>query len=1005
MSYKSILCFALLMLLPGLALTQDGKLRGKVTDRESGEALIGANVVIEGTSLGAATDVNGEYVILSVPTGVYSVKVTYIGYSPVTISNIRVSSNITTTQDFQPSSSAVQFQAVEIVAERPLVQRNTTNTVRIGTQETIRNMPFRGLQNIVALEASVVQQGGNIYVRGGRAGDVNYYVDGTNVTNPVLRADAANNTNVNLIQEALEEFQMQAGGYTAELGGANSGIVRSTLRTGGEKLKLTGDYQTDDFAKPGREFLGTTSRGFRNAVLTLGGPVPLLDKARFFVAFQHNYERNRRAMFLEPFVFENLVTDAVGSYPAGTPLPGPVEFKKNYLHNNWTESNVLQGTLVYNIHPFKIRFTGNYEKFQNPNGGNWPGALEEYFNQKRNTITATDRQLASLRVTHMIGKETFYEIAVSYQNSFATTFDQDFKDDWYNYADSLKNAELGYTGFVSRYGAPYNYSVINAFNFTHPNFPNNSYSKRLQRSISSTIDLTSQVTSNWELKAGGSIESWISRNFNVGNISMLRQYNDSNGDGIDDRTFESEQAKRVNWIKRGAMNNWGYDIYGNEVESGFDAPRKPLFAAAYIQNKFEYDDLVLNFGVRYEYSDGDALRVPQEKMKDPDADNNLDVIDETKLIETDPISLLLPRVSFSFPVTDRTVFYALYGKYAQFPSLNQMYINSVQLSTELLPTQRTPYWLGGNLIGFMLRPERTTQYEMGLRQAVSDNFAFTLTGFYRDLKDQIQVRRVYDENGNPYTVALMNEDFGTTKGVELTLELRRTNRLAARVNYTLSDARGASSTSTSSSYSVSDEVTARFPLFINPFDYNQAHRGSVMLDYRFAKDEGGPILEGMGVNLLLSFNSGHPYTKIEEPRNLGQSNPWTVGVRATIDLRSRNPVEPINSSTTPWVFNIDLNWSKMFYFGGFNAELYVNVLNLLNTKQILDVHPTTGTPTDDGWLKSPLAAQYRETPMYEEFYKVINLQNRWAWLGIAGKAGSDFYGSPRQVRAGVRLEL
>ena len=114
---KLLVAFFALFLLPVLALAQDGKLRGTITDRESGEPLIGANVIIDGTSLGASTDINGEYIILSVPPGVYTVKASYIGYAAVTISNIRVSSNITTTQDIKLSSTAIQVQAVEVVAD------------------------------------------------------------------------------------------------------------------------------------------------------------------------------------------------------------------------------------------------------------------------------------------------------------------------------------------------------------------------------------------------------------------------------------------------------------------------------------------------------------------------------------------------------------------------------------------------------------------------------------------------------------------------------------------------------------------------------------------------------------------------------------------------------------------------------------------------------------------------------------------------------------------------
>jgi hypothetical protein len=168
----------------------------------------------------------------------------------------------------------------------------------------------------------------------------------------------------------------------------------------------------------------------------------------------------------------------------------------------------------------------------------------------------------------------------------------------------------------------------------------------------------------------------------------------------------------------------------------------------------------------------------------------------------------------------------------------------------------------------------------------------------------------------------------------------------------------------------------------------------------------------MGLNVLLTFNSGHNFTKIAEPQNLGQATAWRIGVRALEDSRSRNPVEPINASATPWVFNVDLTWNKVFYLNMFNIEIYANVLNLFNTKQVLNVFPTTGTPNDDGWLKSPFAESYKALPNYEAFYRAINLDNRWAYTrvntigggGLGGQAGNDLFGQPRQIRLGAKIE-
>ena len=154
--------------------------------------------------------------------------------------------------------------------------------------------------------------------------------------------------------------------------------------------------------------------------------------------------------------------------------------------------------------------------------------------------------------------------------------------------------------------------------------------------------------------------------------------------------------------------------------------------------------------------------------------------------------------------------------------------------------------------------------------------------------------------------------------------------------------------------------------------------------------------------MLFTFNSGHSYTKIREPIHLGQSTPWNVGVRALADTRQRHAVEVINSSLTPWNFNLDLTVDKMFYFNLFNLKLYENVLNVLNTRNIINVYNTTGTDDDDGWLKTSQAVYYIQTPGYLDFYNAINLDNRWHFMGATG---NDLWSPPRVIRFGIMIEF
>jgi len=1030
----------LLFLVPTLALAQGGKLRGVVTDKETGDPLPGANVVIDGTTLGASSDLNGVYVVLAVPPGVYTVRTTYMGYQEMDIANIRVMANLTTSQDFALAPTAIAGEAVEIIAERPLIQRNTTNTVRMTTQEDIQNVPIRGLQNILALNAGTVLQDGVLHVRGGREFEVATFIDNATATIPYIEIGTGGrglqsqnpeygaDPTISVIQEAVEEVQMQSGGYTAEFGGANSAIVRTTMRSGGPTYSATIDYRTDDFAHSGEQFLNTSSFGYRNAVLTLSGPVPGVSKLRFFMAGQHNYWRDRIPSYIEPFRFEGLTEDGYEGRSAQIdsllPNNGTVEYKRNHLPGNWKKDNSIQGTLVYDLsNAIKLRFTGSYQNVGLiAEGMDFGTSLYRYFNLERRPERTEDIVLTSLRATHLLNPTTFYEVSLFLTNRSANRIDPEIGDDWRSYVDrdypvNQRYAEKYGEEWVTKYLGPHDYSTINNFAFEAPGFPINQYEKNSQRNIGASLDFTTQLTKSWELKAGGRFDMWSMRRFNIRNIRTLMQF-EFGSDGLYPYPFE-EEASRLGidpeyyrWVKLGRTGDrlrpiiYGYDIDGNKNDEFPNGPREPFFGAFYIQNKFEYRDLIVNLGLRFERIDINAPR-PKD-LEDPAFDETLDWIIEDEMVETDPFDYVLPRVTFSFPVTDRTVFYALYGKYVQMPNLSSIYHGIPKISQSVSPVTRSPYGYFSQWVGFTAEPEHTTQYEMGIRQSISDNFAFTFTGFYKDLRNQLRwdVIRARGEQIDPDADVVYagraNNDFSTIKGVELTLELRRTKRLAARVNYTLSDTRGTGSDSRSSRVVVSDEVIATYPTLIYNLDYHQPHRGTVMLDYRFDRADGGKILQGLGLNLLLNFNSGHSYTKVAEPQNLGQASPWNVGVRALSDPRFRNPEEPLNSSLTPWNFTVDLNLNKVFYFGRFNVDVYMNVLNLFDTRNAINVYPMTGTAEDDGWLRAELAAPFLAIPNYVDFYNAINSDNRWAFQGVWGQ---DIYSTPRQIRFGVRFEF
>jgi hypothetical protein len=242
-------------------------------------------------------------------------------------------------------------------------------------------------------------------------------------------------------------------------------------------------------------------------------------------------------------------------------------------------------------------------------------------------------------------------------------------------------------------------------------------------------------------------------------------------------------------------------------------------------------------------------------------------------------------------------------------------------------------------------------------------------------------------------------------GLELSLRVRRIQRIQAQINYTLQDARGTNSFANGAASLLNVTGGEVMPSQVVPLDYAQAHRGSVSLDYRWGKDDGGPILSQLGFNLLFTFNSGHPYTHATGTG--GQQGTDLGAILNDADARSRFPVEPINNSVTPWVYQLDLRVDKSFSIGSVNVNVYAYVQNLLNTKNVVNVYYRTGNAYDDGWLSDPVASGNTVNnpvygPTYVRLYEVMNLQNN---QNSVRQNGFMNFGAPRQLRVGAKLEL
>ena len=876
-------------------------------------------------------------------------------------------------------------------------------TVRSFNKDDISRFPFRGIESYLPLLPGVVQVNNEFHFRGSRSNEAGYFIDGIDVTNPMFGSNG-----VSLIPEAMEVLEVHTGPYGATMGSYNGGIVMSRMKTGGDRLSVHVDVQSDKLSSPGRPFLSTVVQGYENVVGTIGGPLPLFG-IRFFLAGQRTTFANRQPMFLEPFRYDNLVDDFIRR---GTMLPGSVAFQQNWLPGNRSERSTFQGNGSMVLFGITLKAIGSYDEEEYPLGSEWPNALDNYFNQARNRLSRTKTKFGAIRATYSFAEFATATLTYSFFDRVSKIFDPVFKDNWLLYTDREANTRYFDTSeWLDRYDGPPLYSTIYAFRFNAPGTPNNTYSKERQSQSRWAVEFVSHPDQSVSVKAGGTIESWTMRSFGVRNsASLLRSLDSSPYDGIIDVTFANEYETRVRYLERGGISTYGYTYFGKKSDGYklngepnllLDPPYAPLFVSAFSEAQVQSDDLGVIVGLRYQYFDPQFKTVKQGSgpmgIYDVNYNVTVGIMDENQIGKSGAQSLLMPRVHFRFSPTPQTSFHARYGMFAQMPALNPLYISSYSFSYSISPMDRSPY--AGNL-AFDVRPERSKQYEFGFEHSLTPHQFLRANMYYKILSNQLQLARYFAPSGAFLFTQYRNDGNGLARGIEIELEVNRYKGFSALFSYAYSVAQGTTSNPQSNAVLFSDETFPPAPTTMRPYDYQQNHRLTLIMDARTDADE-GILLGGLSATSVITFSSGHPYTREEVSQFWGSSTPWLIGVHSILDPRFVRPLEAHNSSTTPFLFYMDLRLAKTLNLEVVSVTVYANVLNVFNTKNIINVYPRTGTANDDSWLNSQYSDIIEQIPNYESFYRDINLKNRWAYM----RTGNDLYGPPRQIRVGMTVQF
>jgi outer membrane receptor protein involved in Fe transport len=535
---------AMLLILPVVILGQTtGKLSGRVLD-ENGEPVIAANVVLLGTTTGAATDLEGNYVVLNVRASTYSVRFSAIGYQTKTFEDVRIIADQTVRLDLELGTQMLEADEVVVTAERPLVEFNQTSSVTTITHEDIQRLPVQELNEIVNLQAGVVDG----HFRGGRIGEVQFQVDGVTVNNPY-----DNSATLELDRSVLEQVQVISGTFDAKYGQAMSGVVNAILKSGSDRFEWSGEvyggdyYTRDETRYPNNQSFSPA--GIQNYQFTLSGPA-FLPGTTFFASARRfssdGWLFGQRIFY--PTDSSNFETGVVR--PTGDGKTVRMEFREN-----WSGQAKLTNRSFGNIHL-------SYQAIVND-----IKTREYEHNFRLNPEGLTTRKTLSvthgLDWTHSLSTSMFYKLSVR-QNYF------DYSD--YSFEDLFdpRYLEAG----QPRSDANFAFGAV-------------VQGVQLGRFIQQTTSEIVKADFTWQANPSNMIEAGVE-----GQVSRLK----FGSPGFLRATFDP--ATGLQTLRAVADSD---DPRDPRVES-----YSPRQVAAYLQDRLEWRDLVVRAGVRLEYFDANA---------------------------------------------------------------------------------------------------------------------------------------------------------------------------------------------------------------------------------------------------------------------------------------------------------------------------------------------------------------------------------------------------------------
>lgn len=887
-----------------------GKISGKVVD-EFGEPLIGVQVVIDGTTKGVLTDLDGNYTIVNLDPGTYTIVFNYIGFATTRVQEVKVIVDKTTEIDATLREEVIEGEEIVVVAERPIVEKDRTTTTAYISSEQLEELPVVSLNEVINQQAGVVDG----HFRGGRTGEVSYLVNGVPINNAFNNSQA-----FEVEQNMVSSLEVISGVFNAEYGQALSGVVNIvtkgvspewTANINASSGTIVSNRQLEFVTRTGGpdNFLGVDDFGTEKVSYTeasekfgdndiqfsVGGPII---KDKFGIQTTLRYVANAGYLIGKDLYTP---TDQQFGLASGDPGQWLIESSGSgdFEPLNYNNRYSLNTAFIYEL---TSRFKIDYNLFLQKNDGRSydhnfkynPDGINTYYNTSQNHI---------LGLRYTVGQNSFFNFSYSYLRDSGGSY-------LYNKAtDTVLSQDYVSQEQAEQQGAD---AFVMGGNYLGSG-------QQITQSHTVVTDFTSQLNNIVLFKAGLStrIHSLDNESFGI-TVTPV-------GDVIRSTSIYDNNSLKVN----------------------------PYEAAGYSQVKLEFENLIVNAGLRFDYFEPDFV-VPVDISRgtqdylfpDPVNAPNDSVSNRTQGESTFQVS---PRLGIAFPISETGVMRFSAGLFFQTPQLGILYTNN---EFEVSPTANSVTY--GNA---SLKPERTLSFEVGLQQGITETLGLDLTLFSKDIRDLSGTEVFRNRDGRP-TAQLVNLDYGTIKGGTLSLYQRGGGPVSWTIDYTLQFASGSAS---NPQETFNRFINGQDPIIkINRLDWDRRNvlNNSITWNSNF----------GVTISAINNLQTGRPYTSVRDFTTSTVPNNEDIRIQFNTDVKVYYKPPSIKR----------------------DIQLYLQVDNLFDAQPDYQIYTDTGLAKESTELERRIDDGGRPggPNSYEEIY-----------------LGENRVGPPRTIRIGLSLRF